>query len=568
LSFLALVLLLCIRWSVTRSIKRDDLQVQSCCEHLQGIRSEQLPDIRALLRCVNSSVARSFAGAKYAVEGVGPSLLKLAILTRATPSVYNYASYSFLIQSVYAALHGYTMLPLVDDSSRPDYVYHRKLSSVLQIMEDEAFHIDYVVWMDADLIPLDLELRLEHIAASVPGAHVVLSEDVSSSANTGCLLVRNSLWTRRFLRDWIAQKDLPGVANEQLGFECLYRTLDPVAREKIAILPAHVLNSIASPIGEQMPTHKILHLAAEGGSMRAAVFRAAATEVCAAISEDRAPLSQLGVSRAVLQETAAKMYALDVHRLEASLALRPELVSDVELTEYRTSVSKLCYAQKCIAGYKETEVTAGARRRAVVLTAHLIHGRLRSIFDESRRRCGILGSCAVSEIETLEEHLTPLPRPDDPIWADAVAQSVLQLGRRREQVIALLRHYPDTFRAYLQYCQTQDPLPPALDSCNATSFRGQYQQWLDLPDQLKIWAELGYEVVLLASEGTSEGDGHYLGVESMEQFGEMVSFAVEVLLQIVDAGQLDMLRQMKSELHSTRARQALSRAASTSVFPT
>ena len=38
-----------------------------------------------------------------------------------------------------------------------------------------AADLDYVMWVDADLIFLDMGLRLEQVASAHPGAHVILS---------------------------------------------------------------------------------------------------------------------------------------------------------------------------------------------------------------------------------------------------------------------------------------------------------------------------------------------------------------------------------------------------------
>jgi hypothetical protein len=49
---------------------------------------------------------------------------------------------------------------------------------------------------------------------------------------------------------------------------------------------------------------QVLHLAAESTSLRGAVFRAAAEEVCSAAAERRSLKHQLGISRRFLQITA------------------------------------------------------------------------------------------------------------------------------------------------------------------------------------------------------------------------------------------------------------------------
>ena len=187
-------------------------------------------------------------------------------MTRATPDIYDYAAYAFFVQSVYASFNNYALFPLYpDDSSIPDYEYHRKLVPLLNAMNssDLAYHFDYVVWMDADVIPLDLNLRMESIAAMHPKAHVLMSADVSSIANTGVILVKNTLWAKRFLSDWLAEQSV--ASTDQQGLQLYLKKIVNRRKdmEKIVFLPPSVLNSEAPPMGRQVDGHKILHLAAE-----------------------------------------------------------------------------------------------------------------------------------------------------------------------------------------------------------------------------------------------------------------------------------------------------------------
>lgn len=121
-----------------------------------------------------------------------------------------------------------------------------------------SINLSIFPFLSADLIPLDLDYRVEGIIAIQPNAHIYMSADVSSLANTGFIIVRNSRWARGFLRDWLARRHQPGIQTEQLGFETLYYTRDVgEMRGKVAILPVHVMNSIAAPMGEQQPHHKV-----------------------------------------------------------------------------------------------------------------------------------------------------------------------------------------------------------------------------------------------------------------------------------------------------------------------
>jgi len=183
---------------------------------------------------------------------------------------------------------------------------------------------------------------VEKIAAKHPQAHILLSKDVSSIANTGCIIVKGTRWAEKFLEDWLAFKDAPGMETEQLGFEAVYRSRSREEMQtKVAILPAYVLNSIATPMGQQEPHHQvicccklpanfvltifvsytplnnacsvypillqILHLAAESAAMRATVFRKAAANLCAALKQNKSPPKQLGISRKYLQDTAKRV---------------------------------------------------------------------------------------------------------------------------------------------------------------------------------------------------------------------------------------------------------------------
>ena len=150
------------------------------------------------------------------------------------------------------------------------------------------------------MIPLDMSIRLEKIAAVHPSAHIFMSKDVSSVANTGCIIVKNSPWARRFILEWINVRNYNGVINEQLGFQYLFRrNIHNITgfQSRIAILPEAELNSIFPSMTMQGPSHKILHLAAESDRVRGAIFAEARWEVCNGSMERREYRHQFGVTR-------------------------------------------------------------------------------------------------------------------------------------------------------------------------------------------------------------------------------------------------------------------------------
>lgn len=112
----------------------------------------------------------------------------------------------------------------------------------------------------SDLIPLDINYRVEQIASTHPSAYILMSEDVSTIANTGFIIIRTTArrWVISFLNDWMDLRHRPGIFNDQLGFDCLYRQRDREEMDRrVKILPPHVLNSLQSPIRKQLPSHKV-----------------------------------------------------------------------------------------------------------------------------------------------------------------------------------------------------------------------------------------------------------------------------------------------------------------------
>lgn len=78
--------------------------------------------------------------------------------------------------------------------------------------------------------------------------------------NTGCIVVKNSLWSRRFVQLWLDQQLQPNVINDQTGFDSLYQHRQHLLssiENKLHILPSHVLNSVAPAMSRQEAHHQV-----------------------------------------------------------------------------------------------------------------------------------------------------------------------------------------------------------------------------------------------------------------------------------------------------------------------
>lgn len=351
------------------------LDLRACCGEFEG-REASSSAALDLAECVKAQSEDRYADSLHAAvpflspqRPQGPTLA-VAILSRATENVYAYAAYGMFIQATHARNNGYIYLPSAfypDEDMNDDYRYHRKLSPIIEALSapverkverkrkhktvvmtgGEAYFSDYLVWMDADAVPLNMSFRFEKLAASYPQAHILASKDSSSMINTGVMIVKNSEWALEFLRDWRDMKDgvhdgeisHPPASTDQAGFAATFSVYEgkekagkiPSSwRSKIAILEVHELNSILPAFSRQEPSHNVLHLAAESETFRATVMRKGAMIVCdaqqraseehiyiagkralwpdlltSAFDEDYA---QLGLSRHKLMATAISVY--------------------------------------------------------------------------------------------------------------------------------------------------------------------------------------------------------------------------------------------------------------------
>ncbi|KAJ1436071.1 hypothetical protein B484DRAFT_263397, partial [Ochromonadaceae sp. CCMP2298] len=262
--------------------------ILSCCAVLN--------DPLLLMAEVNSS-AISLEARHSSDLAQGPSL-SVGIVTFATRSIWSYAAYAFAVNFAYAQHNGYSIVLMdettvdaaaVDADSRWTKV--RVLLDALDPLTGWAKDMDYLVWVDADLVFLDFQLRLEQLAAEFPRAHILASAEHAGSTtliNSGSLVVRNSRWSRDFLRDWWTHADRR-LHSDQEQFDLLYehrrreawggrggsssggvggsgdggggaQERERLFTENIVILPPDLLNSDPPAMTQQQPHNQVLHL--------------------------------------------------------------------------------------------------------------------------------------------------------------------------------------------------------------------------------------------------------------------------------------------------------------------
>lgn len=168
--------------------------------------------------------------------------------------------YSARNKAEYCAKHGYDLrdqLVLLDKHKLPHWNKMLLISELLP-------NYDYVVWMDADLYIMNLEIKLEDIIHKYQSSNkdIFVSSDANMT-NTGVMFFKNTIDTQRFLHLWLTHPSYPGGGNfEQDAFQALHRENVDNCNSYTLVLPQKETNCY---FGDYKKGDFILHFAGARG---------------------------------------------------------------------------------------------------------------------------------------------------------------------------------------------------------------------------------------------------------------------------------------------------------------
>lgn len=176
-----------------------------------------------------------------------------------------------------------------------------KVLLVLSLMKGHSHEYDYIVWLDTDLIILDLEFDLISLVNASGNASIVASYDTKPEngvMNSGLMIFKVSNWTADFLTFWWENYD-KDVLSDQGAFTDMYYkdVLRCTSSNYISLLPPHALNSVFPAYKNQLMDHQVLHLAGLDDELRKYIFKSAYENLCRKDSD----LPQLGITREFMQ---------------------------------------------------------------------------------------------------------------------------------------------------------------------------------------------------------------------------------------------------------------------------
>jgi hypothetical protein len=239
-------------------------------------------------------------------------LKKIGIITYHSDRSSQYSPYTSFVNEFYAAVNGYPFHIFNTDRSDFDYVDPRWnkiriLASALHPRTGwvERQRLDYVVFVDEDVIFLNTSFVIEDLIQAHPQAHLFLSSNhdplVHGHHSSGMMILKNSKFTRSFLDRWWGYEDEDLESHKHFHQSLVntnllhfgeqaqltelvreYTSAGAKDKEKVVVLPPNVLNSALPAYVHQQPTDGVLNLRGDVPTMRKVSFATAFGEVCRA----------------------------------------------------------------------------------------------------------------------------------------------------------------------------------------------------------------------------------------------------------------------------------------------
>ncbi len=130
---------------------------------------------------------------------------KICICSYYTKNIASYSMKTEKINRNYAKKHGYDYLVYHEDNIRSDRApLWNKLLAIEKSLNElnyENRKYDFVFWIDSDAYFNQDEIKLEKFILPEKDFYIC-DDDSQSIANTGTFLLRNSVWSREFIKHW------------------------------------------------------------------------------------------------------------------------------------------------------------------------------------------------------------------------------------------------------------------------------------------------------------------------------------------------------------------------------
>jgi hypothetical protein len=362
---------------------------RECCGYLNTDPSEPL------FNCIMTAASENKKKLtdQFALEksggntgGIKNKPYRFAIVTYATKNIQDYAAYSAAVNEAFAEQNSH-IFRLFDGSTgaydEPDSRWSKVkiLEDALDAETEWTKDIDYIIWIDADLIFMDMYMDLDKLVRSAgEDVDIIASAEHAGGStliNSGTVIAKKTEWSRQFIHQWWTYKARSLFSDQEI-FDQVYRQMNPAQKARIAVLPPDALNSDPPAMEKQQADNQVLHLMGEHAPYRIKVFRTAFSNICRTVNDSSVPLPpQLGLKRANLLQWNIDIYKTELMGLLAMY--EPKVAAGLnELMESKilsNSVHHYCHGIKIRNSGNDVEVANTLRNMSFWLVYNNFNNR-------------------------------------------------------------------------------------------------------------------------------------------------------------------------------------------------
>lgn len=218
----------------------------------------------------------------------------ICLVTYATSEIDNYSIFSIAVNRYYAFIRRYPFY-VVNSTWLVDFDSFdsrwNKVMVALYMLDNHSYECSYVMWLDADLIVMNMEFEIEALLSSNSSndINMWISRDVdirNGICNSGSFIFKNSEWSVLFLRKWWSLFDRSS-GMDQHALDMLFRDNFMDVYSHSVLFAPEIMNSIIPAWRYQSVDHSFLHLAGSSNRARQRVFERAFEVICTSVVEKK-----------------------------------------------------------------------------------------------------------------------------------------------------------------------------------------------------------------------------------------------------------------------------------------
>ncbi len=296
-------------------------------------------------------------------EGIPRERRRYHFITSTTKNIINYASYAIAINAAFIMSHSeicsfqihneddYRHLNIYDSDAR-----WNKIKFLTEAIESShlasSSQIEWFIWLDADLVIVDFSLSIEQLLLQYANSNteIIMSRDKNTTsfiANSGFIIVKNSVWALDFLKLWWSTYDRRTCCDQNALTWLYQRDIPFNVKDRILFLNADIINTNFPSWENHHESCQVLHLAGLTSLYRKKIFQHGFNSICNSLS-DPSRLnnlsSQLSITKSFLQQSLIELNGLRAHslfELRESLISSNKTLNAFELKQLRETINDI-----------------------------------------------------------------------------------------------------------------------------------------------------------------------------------------------------------------------------------